>query len=389
MRRKRRKIAVLMWLSRAFAQRVLAGVLEQLQADPTIDVTLVGREMHRPAPVDVERINEGDGLINLLEAHELVGVLDEVKGPVVSAPLLGPVARGVNILPSYAHVTDLAAEHFGQSYLPRVTYCSAIPRDGGDPLVRAMAGSARSAGLEILPGRAMALSQRRSGRAKFDTWLRSLPKPVGIFCDKDGAASRLIEICGRLDLVVPEEVAVLGLGDNPLRCLRCRPTLSSIALPAEEFGRRAADRMVALLEGRPAEPVELPPLGVMQRGSTDLVAVDDPMVAGALRYLRDHAGSRITIDGMVAHLGLTRRSFQRRFRQVTGRTPIAELIRLRVQLAKQRLAQTDLPMFNIAIDCGFADQTAMGKHFRRHTGMSPTAYRARFRHQRGTSPQDR
>jgi len=376
----RYQIVVLMWLGKFFSQRVLSGALEHLQTEPTVEVSLFGREMHLREPIDLPLLNKADGVINLLERHELSGVLEQLHVPVVSTPLLEPIGSGINVHPDYTAVAEMAVEHFRHAYVERVTLCSSIPRRDDDPLLVGLRESARRHGLDLFAHQPASSGPNQSKlKRALDRWLAALPKPVGICCDKDGAAQNVITACRELGIAVPGDIAVLGLGDNLIRCLRVQPAISSIALPAEEFGRRAASLMIASLDGHAAESVVLPPTGVVQRGSTDLVAVDDPLVARALRYLRDHAVEPITIAGMVNELGLTRRSFQRRFKDATGRTPIEELIHLRVQKVKHYLTQTDLPMLNIAFDCGFADQSALSKHFRRHTGISPSAYRARFR----------
>jgi len=376
----RYQIVVLMWLGKFFSQRVLSGALEYLQTEPTVEVSLFGREMHLREPIDLPLLNKADGVINLLERHELSGVLEQLHVPVVSTPLLEPIGSGINVHPDYTAVAEMAVEHFRHAYIERVTLCSSIPRRDDDPLLVGLRESARRHGLDLLAHQPASSGPNQSKlKRALDRWLAALPKPVGICCDKDGAAQNVITACRELGIAVPGDIAVLGLGDNLIRCLRVQPAISSIALQPEEFGRRAASLMVASLDGHPAESVVLPPTGVVQRGSTDVVAIDDPAVARAARYLREHAAEPITIAGMVETLGLTRRSFQRRFKRATGRTPIKELIRLRVQLAKHRLAQTDAPIFNIAIDCGFGDQAALSNHFRRHAGMSPTAYRAAIR----------
>jgi len=384
MRRPRRQIIVLMWLGKHHSQRVLAGALEYVQNDPGIEISLIGWEKPKDKRPGVEAINRADGIITTLEAHEVQGLLPALQPPVVAAPLLEPYPDTVSVTVEPDQLAATAVDHFRRAYLRHVAFHSSIRRRPDDPIPRAFARAAEQAGLQVAPPCLPTPGPNPTptpgpGHDSDRDWLAALPKPVGIWCDKDGSGVGLTEAAEALDLAIPDHVAVLGTGNNPFRCLQRRPLLSSITLPGEQMGRRAAELLLRLMDHRPAASVTLPPLGIAQRGSTDVVAIDDPVVARAARYLREHAAEPITIAGMVDTLGLTRRSFQRRFKRATGRTPIEELIRLRVQLAKHRLAQTDAPMFNIAIDCGFGDQAALSNHFRRHAGMSPTAYRAAIR----------
>ena len=79
-------------------------------------------------------------------------------------------------------------------------------------------------------------------------WLRSLPRPIGIYTPGDWIAVRLLEVCQENDIAVPQEIAILGLENDVTVCESVRPTLSSIELDMQRVGYEAAhllDRMVA------------------------------------------------------------------------------------------------------------------------------------------------
>ncbi len=217
--------------------------------------------------------------------------------------------------------------------------------------------------------------------ARLDRWLAGLPKPVGVFATEDRAAGHVVEACGRAGLAVPDEVAVLGVGDDRLQCEMLQPALSAIRVDGVRIGYEAARMLESLMEGNPppAEPVLIPPVEVVQRTSTDVLAVDDPLVARAVRYIRENISAGIAVRDVVNQLGHSRKSLENRFAKALGHGPGAEISRTRLVRAKAMLRQTELPVSAIAADCGYSDQTRLGVVFKRDTGLTPTQFRKRAR----------
>jgi LacI family transcriptional regulator len=176
-------------------------------------------------------------------------------------------------------------------------------------------------------------------------------------------------------------VAVLGCGNDPVICGLASPALSSVALPAERVGFEAADLLAALVNHK--KLVERKRLvqvsSVIPRESTDNVSVRDPDVANALRFILAHAGEWIGVRELLLSLPVQRRSLERKFRKVLGRSPLEEIRRVRVDLAKQLLSGTDLPMPMVARRSGFSEAKQLSQVFRALVGMTPTSYRAQFR----------
>lgn len=210
-------------------------------------------------------------------------------------------------------------------------------------------------------------------------WIRDLPKPLAGFCPWDASAQDVFELL-HTQVRIPEELALLGVDNNEVVCHMSGVPLSSIAWPAEKLGYLAAEHLAALLRGRPAPALlVLPPERVVVRASSDLVAVEDPVVARALAWMRRHAADRTPLKVLLGELPVSARGFTDRFRAVVGRSPRDELFRLRVELARTRLLTTNQTMFRIAAECGFADTERLTTTFKRHTGMTPAAYRRQHR----------
>src|SRR5262249_783466 len=106
---------------------------------------------------------------------------------------------------------------------------------------------------------------------------------------------------------------------------------------------------------------------------------EDPELAAALRYIREHSAKAISVGDIAEASGISRSSLERRFRTTLGRGPLAELIRLRVEHAKRLLAETTQSVKEIPRAAGFHDTRHLSVTFRAKTGMSPVEYRASFR----------
>ena len=214
-------------------------------------------------------------------------------------------------------------------------------------------------------------------RRRFLHWLCRLPKPLGLFAATDRYARLVIECCSDLKLAVPDDVAVLGVNNDPIECELTNLPVSSIQLDARRQGREAAALLHELLRGGEA-PVNVrrtAPDKVVTRRSTDVLAVPDESVACALRYLRSHLTESISIDAVARHAGVARRSLEVRFRRHLGRSPYEELLRLRVNRAREELRIRERRISEVAERCGFGEARLLDLHFRRATGMTPTAYR--------------
>jgi len=208
-------------------------------------------------------------------------------------------------------------------------------------------------------------------------WLRQLPKPAAILCGEDAPARYLADVCRQLDLNIPEDITLLGSGNDELECTLSQPALSSIAVPSQRIGYEAAallDRLM-LGEAQPREPLLLPPLHVVTRHSTDIMAIEDETVQAALQYIRQHAWEAMSVAKLAHDIAVGRRLLERRFRSILGRSVLEEISRVRVARAKELLTDTDLPITAVAAQSGFPSARRLDVVFAKQTGLSPTAYR--------------
>ena len=214
------------------------------------------------------------------------------------------------------------------------------------------------------------------------SWLRDLPKPVGILASHDTQGAQVAEYCHQLQLVVPDQVAIVGVDDDDLLCDLARPSLSSVRLPAERIGFEAARILDAWLQTGKAPEVQtliLPPGGVAVRQSSNLQAVPDKYVAAAVRFIAEQSHRPLKVDDILREIPIARRALERRFRKWLQRSLLQEIRRAHVERAKHLLATTDLSMSEIAYRSGLTDSRQLSICFRQVAGTTPSQFRRQIK----------
>ncbi|MCX5772666.1 MAG: helix-turn-helix domain-containing protein [Candidatus Hydrogenedentes bacterium] len=124
--------------------------------------------------------------------------------------------------------------------------------------------------------------------------------------------------------------------------------------------------------------------GSARRRSTEVVAVEDRQVAMALRHIRDHACGEISIADLLKVVHLSRATLHRRFRAALGRSPKAEILRVRLEQSRRLLVETDLTLTEVARRVGFASPEHFCYLFKAKLGQTPGKFRANARASIGT-----
>jgi LacI family transcriptional regulator len=227
----------------------------------------------------------------------------------------------------------------------------------------------------------------RNYLSRLTAWLRGLPKPAAILAISDMAASSILTAARIARVRVPHDVAVMGWGNNEVICRHTDPPVTSMDSSYETIGYEAAALLDRLMDGRerPSGPILVPSKGIIERQSSDTVVANDPFVASALRYIHLHACESIGVPDVVAQLPIKRRQFEDRFREAMGRAPNSEIMRIRLIRAKDLLSGTNLPVNQVAIECGYASHISLDAVFVREMGMTPLAFRKQSRQAKSDS----
>jgi LacI family transcriptional regulator len=171
----------------------------------------------------------------------------------------------------------------------------------------------------------------------------------------------------------------VGADNDVLECELTSPPLSSVMIPWQEVGRNAATLVRLALGNQPiaGRRVVVSPTAVATRRSSDMLAVDDALVASAVAWIREHADRHLTVTMVARAVGGGRQRLERRFRRALDRTIQDEIRRAHVDAAKHWLATTRASMAEVAKRSGFTNASLLNVAFQREIGMPPGAYRRR------------
>ena len=214
-------------------------------------------------------------------------------------------------------------------------------------------------------------------RAALGEWLKRCPKPLAVMTCNDICGRLVLETIRQIGLRIPDEVAVLGVdNEDPLSRL-VWPGLSSVSLATDEIGYKAATLLQRALGGTmPARStVFVSPLGVVARGSTRQLALEDPILSKVISAINESIDTPLSVDDLLKLVPISRISLERRFRRFLDRTPLQEIRRVRIARARQLLKATDLPLKAIATHCGYPAASRLIEAFQKETGSTPNSFR--------------
>jgi LacI family transcriptional regulator len=220
-------------------------------------------------------------------------------------------------------------------------------------------------------------------------WVKRLRPPVGLFACNDTAGLKLTELCRRLAIRVPDDLAILGVDNEDILCELSVPTLSSVSLDLEGIGYQAAALLDHLLDRRRsggtrrAVSQAVGPRQTVERESTRVFTCADPLVEQAVRLIRARTAERLLVATVVAALPTSRRNLELRFRRAVGHTLHDEIVRVRLDRARTLLRSTQDRITDIALACGFGTPQRFHSAFRVAEGCSPARYRRAQRSARG------
>jgi LacI family transcriptional regulator len=354
---------------------------------------------------------QGDGILALItkpedaRAQSLfpgLPLVDFSKGWISStmparyrtAGLHHPRVLGDSIL-----IARLAADHFTERGFKHIAYLNAgnyWMEQERLPVFREAVQAAGATFYEIdyyrqLPGLPKATEHRRLvDSAAMHQWLvktlAKLPKPLAVAVASDHIALRVVRACNDARLKVPEEVAILGCHNDPFICDFAPVPLSSVDDNLEQCGYEGAKLLDQIMGGRrpPKKPVIIPPRGVVTRVSTNVLAVEDPRIARAIRFIFEHYPEpQLSPDVLAGVAGLSRSGLDRAFHKYLGHSPAQEITNVRIGHAKRLLLNSGHKAHEVATQTGFSSIVHFSQAFHRITGIRPSKFRERNEAKRG------
>jgi LacI family transcriptional regulator len=330
----------------------------------------------------------GDGIIADFDDPRIYEVLSRTKIPVVavggSYESAADYPRGIPyvatdnfklVQAAYTHLIEMGLRSFALYSLPPApenrwaverenAFSKLLAQDGLEPL--------------IFRGQSTHASTWNIAVEELTHWLMALPKPIGIVAVTDSRARHLLEACLAAGLSVPEEVALIGIDNDPLTRTLARIPLSSVAQGTETMGHMAAQFLHQMLNGLriPDRRVLVPPAGISVQASSRHEKPSNPYVMRARHFIRQYACQGIKTEQVANYVGISKSSLEQYFRNERGYSVHTEILNFKLDAAKTMLEQNEsYNCADIAVRCGFTSVQYMYTVFKRELGCTPREYR--------------
>ena len=355
--KKRRHVLVALWW---WDDRLLRGIATYAHEAGWI---LNAQDRHRFWDVRSRRV---DGLITLATNRRLI---QSFKAPAVDLSNVHEDFVCPKVIADDAAIGMAAAEHFIRRGIEDIGFVEF--RGGTSPTENDRRDSLQIAVRKL--GRRFHLLRRKSLHAQ----LRRLPKPTGLMAVNDDTMMDVMEYCLERGYQIPEQVALLGVDDVESVCQLAPVPLSSVNMDFERRGYQAARLLDRLMDRKspPKKPVVVPIRGVTARRSTEVLAVSNPHVMAALRFIHEHYREPLKVRDVMKQIHISRQALQNHFRRHVGHSLLQEIMRLRMEEAKQLLRKTNLKIDVVAERSGFTDRLHFHRAFTKLTGLPPAAWR--------------
>ena len=311
---------------------------------------------------------EGDGIISFHgNSLEFVDWLKDTRLPVVDMGEDQGISDFPRVQTDNRRIAELAIEHYAARGYKNVGFAWVFDTTIARRRSEALAAVAAERGLNFFD-----VPLERIGRLAGERVL-----PLGLLAAHDGIAVRTLRACEDHGLLVPEQVAIMGVDNFEYRCTPASIPLSSIDPDQERVGYEAASMLDALMNGHmlAQRAIRIAPVGLVERDSTDMVAVEDVEVARALRFIVQNFHRDLGLRDVARATDISLRRLQTRFKSQLDRTILQEINGRRVKHAQALLAQTSKKINVVAGECGFGNSIKLIRVFRQYVGTSPKRYR--------------
>lgn len=226
------------------------------------------------------------------------------------------------------------------------------------------------------------IPEEKSDAAQLGAWIKQLPRPAALLVGYDRRAVEVLDVCAQNNILVPDEVRIIGIDNDEIICQQTRPRLSSVATDNISEGRIAAHQLVTMLLSNKKPHLRktiISPatINVVERESTRVLAPGLLLVHRAREFINENATRAVTVDEVVSHLGVSRRLAYLRFREFEHMSIHEAILHARIANVKRRLLNSRQKIITISKEYGFENPNNLKIIFRRLTGMTMREWRAR------------
>lgn len=374
------KIALIIETSAIYGRRIVNGIGRYQRYHKPWSVFLEQHELGTRPPKWLSSGN-WDGILSRPTDPALAKQFRQMGVPVVDLNDLFNNLRLPWVGSDHVAIGKLAAKHFLERGFRSFAFAgfsdelwAAERRDGFREETEA-----RGFSLSVYesPWRGPKVKRWDQDLTNLENWIKEQPQPLALMACNDVRGLHVLDACNRAGIMVPEEVAVVGVDNEEILCELCCPQLSSVEPDSEQIGYRAAELLDQLMTHRSAaiKKIQIPPIHVVSRRSSESLAVADRVVMMAMRFIHNQALGGCRVADVLHHVRVSRTSLERKFRQHLNRSPQTEIRAVQMRRAKELLVGTDFTLEHIAGLCGFEHPEYMSVMFKRIYRQTPGEHR--------------
>jgi LacI family transcriptional regulator len=374
------QVALIIESSVSYGRSILQGIARYMSSHHRWSVYFEQHELGTAPPAWLAS-SHWDGILCRPTDPTLARRLRRMKVPVVDLNDLYENLKLPWVGSNHRTIGSLGANHFMERGFRNFAFCGFSKELWAKQRREGFCAVVEKEDLSIpiyeSPWRGSAVSRWDLEIEHIGKWLELLPKPIGVMACNDARALHLLDACHQRGILVPEEVAVIGVDNEEIFCELCNPALSSVAPDAERIGYQAAELLDRLMAGQPppCQRILIDPVRVVTRRSSDTLAIKDRAVSAAIRFISEQAFHGCTVADVISSVRVSRSFLERSFRQHLKRSPQAEIRRVQGSRIKQLLTETDFTLERISELSGFEHPEYMSVVFKRLFGQTPGQYR--------------
>jgi LacI family transcriptional regulator len=330
-----------------------------------------------------EIIKNSDGII-MLEPNA-VDFTKNLDIPIVIASTIRDmrVSAKPTILTDSKKIGEMGANYFIQKGFKNLAFCGIRKMLWSDHREKYFIDTAKNNRIKTFSNKLTYPQSERFKDLNMDRigqWIRKIPKPAGIMACNDACGKFIIDSCRRNSISVPDEVAVLGVDNDDILCDLTYPSLSSISLNTEKGGFDAAALLDKLMKGivSNTQVIVIDPISVLERQSTDIIAVDDKVVADIINYIKINSKQPVQVTDLINKFHISRKSLYKKFKDNLGISVYDQIRKIKVEGISKMLVETDKSIKEIAFDFGFQNVDHIARFFCKAKGFTPTRFRKEY-----------
>ena len=374
------QIAILVENSRAYGRALIEGVASYAQENCSW--------LLRPlafAETSAANLRRFDGIIARIADDRLAERIVESGRPAVGVFCQKPHVGLAGVDSDHRRIALLAREFFKTRGFANFAYCGLPGSAFSDARERAFA----DAKTLVYSPRKLHFSDesqfydervdRIQDAGPLARWLKTLPKPVAVFCCNDLRAIQLQRVAIANGLRVPEDLAILGVDNDTIACSFAEVPISSIDPNSFGVGQAAARILAAMLVQRPAlkhhKTYFVKPGEITERTSTEFMPVDPLWLGQVLLHIEKNMRRPIPASEIFTLAERSSTFVENVFKGKLGLPVQAYITSVKMREAKRLLADPNQRIAEICYACGFSSPQYFCRTFSATYGMSPKAFR--------------